>query len=469
MQRAVEPTGANDALGLMLQAARATCVRSGLGHLPRGLISLVLVPKGRWRYGDPGRHIASALGSSGARTVLAEMGVLQQTLIDHACSSIAAGDADAALVVGGEDGHRQLRARILGVEVAERPADGTPDEVWSPANPLVLRSEIDAGLGGMPIGYYAIIESALRSRSGRSPSEHALRLARRYSRLSEIAAANPAAWRRKRLTVSEAADASSMLAFPYTKMHAASWNVDQAGALLFCSLQRATELDLDPTSWIFPLASATSDHLTTLSEREDIARSPGAEFAAQRVLDVAGLVASDLEYVDLYSCFPAAMEMHAAALGLPEEVDWSVTGGMSFAGGPFNNYLIQAICRLAELLKHHRGARGLVSNVSGVLTKHGFSIYSSTPPGERYESLDVTAQTAASVRVHQVADRYEGSGKIQGATVFGGRAVALLDLDDGRRLMAHSDDRAAVACVEAEDPCGRSVEVAGASFSLRSA
>src|SRR5207248_2705508 len=117
-----------------------------------------------------------------------------------------------------------------------------------PSVDLVLRSEIDSGLGGMPVGYYAIIESALRAAEGRSVDEHRDDLAALYGRFSEIAAGNVHAWRQQAVPASFIRDASAknpMLAFPYTKLHNSSWNVDQATALLFCSAAKATEAGID--------------------------------------------------------------------------------------------------------------------------------------------------------------------------------------------------------------------------------
>ena len=51
------------------------------------------------------------------------------------------------------------------------------------------------------------------------------------------------------------------------------------------------------------------------------------------------------------SCFPLAVELYADALGLAETRDLTVTGGMPLAGGPYNNYVLQATCRAAELIR----------------------------------------------------------------------------------------------------------------------
>jgi acetyl-CoA C-acetyltransferase len=38
-------------------------------------------------------------------------------------------------------------------------------------------------------------------------------------------------------------------------------------------------------------------------------------------------------HVDLYSCFPSAVQIAAAEIGCPTQRDLTVTGGLTFAGG----------------------------------------------------------------------------------------------------------------------------------------
>jgi len=57
----------------------------------------ILVPKGIWKYSNPGGLLADALGAKQATTVLAELGILQQSLITRACQKISEGEADVVL------------------------------------------------------------------------------------------------------------------------------------------------------------------------------------------------------------------------------------------------------------------------------------------------------------------------------------------------------------------------------------
>ena len=94
----------------------------------------VFVPRGTWRYRDPGPDRRRARRRQRARSVIAELGVLQLTPFTRACLAIADGDLDVAIVVGGEAKYRDLRGRITGVEPAEtvQGDDVAPDESIAP-------------------------------------------------------------------------------------------------------------------------------------------------------------------------------------------------------------------------------------------------------------------------------------------------------------------------------------------------
>ena len=71
--------------------------------------------------------------------------------------------------------------------------------------------------------------------------------------------------------------------------------------------------------------------------RRDLHRWPAFALAAEALFETGRSVA-DVGPVDLYSCFPAAVQTGALELGLPLDRPLTVTGGMTFGGGPLNNY-----------------------------------------------------------------------------------------------------------------------------------
>jgi acetyl-CoA C-acetyltransferase len=460
-RRALEP------MDLMLQAVQAAGRDTGRDSALAGA-QWIAVPRGRWSYTNPAGAIARAVGATQATTVLTSVGVLQQTLVGAACSRIARGEAHTTLVAGSDAGYRLLRAQMAGEKAGEHSEQGVPDEFWQPKEELRHPVERRAGLQ-MPVGLYALMESAYRHVKGWSVQEHRDRLASLYAGFSRVAAGNPHAWLRRELSAEEIRDPSErnpMQAFPYTRFHCSSWNVDQASALLFCSAQRAEELGIPRSRWVYPLASTESNHMLAVSARERLSECVGARVASQAALAGAGLRMEEIDLVELYSCFPIAVETYAEALGLPGDRALTVTGGMSFAGGPYNNYQLQSTARAAELLREGRGRTALVSCVSGVLTKQAFGLWGVAAPREGFVHADVSDAVAAQAQARVVLDTYTGSARIVGCTVLHGRgkaprAVVLVDVPGGQRALATTEDAAWVARLQDEECIGRDVRVAG--------
>ena len=119
MQREEDFALAREPIDLMIEAVRRAGTAAGGLH-PLAAVQRIAVPKGRWRYRNPAGEIARSIGADAATSVLASVGVLQQSLVGDACSRIAAGEIDSALVVGADAGYRMLRAKIAGQRATER-------------------------------------------------------------------------------------------------------------------------------------------------------------------------------------------------------------------------------------------------------------------------------------------------------------------------------------------------------------
>lgn len=458
-------TQALEPLDLMIEAVRAAGEDCDAPALLAD-VELVSVPRGRWTYANPGRAIADAVGAKSAQSLLSTVGVLQQALVANACSRIANGEISSAIVTGADAGYRILRAKISGARAGERQQDDAPDIMLEPA--AELRHPAERAIGfAMPVGLYAIIDSALRAKSGITIDDHRDALAARLKRFSEIASANPRAWDRRVRDLADIRDESPrnpMQAFPYTRAHCSSWNVDQGAALLLCSLAKADELGIPQDRRIFPLASAEANHMVAVSERADLTEVTGARLAAEAVYNASGLGPADVDLVELYSCFPVAVEAFAQAAGLTGKTDLTITGGMPYAGGPYNNYFLQATARAVELLRARQGHTALLSCISGIMTKQAFAMWSCDPGTRPYANVNCTAEAAESQRTVEVLKSYSGTARVAGATVLHGRgeqprAVALVDTPQGARAFACSHDPALVERFETQEWVGQAVMV----------
>jgi len=347
--------------------------------------------------------------------------------------------------------------------------------VLRPSADILHPLELERGLP-MPVRQYAVMENALRRAEGLSLDAHRRELAELWAGFSRVAAANPYAWSPEPVGADEIASPGArnrMLAFPYTKLHNSQWNVDQAAGLVLCSLEVARAAGVPEERHVYLRAVVESNHMLPLVERAHLHRAPAAAIAGRRALDLAGLALEEVRHHELYSCFPAAVRIQARELGIDLREAPTVTGGMTFGGGPLNNFVLQAVARMAEVLRDDPGGHGMVTAVSGMLTKLGCSLWSTRPgpaPGFAYE--DVAEQVERETpRVKVVADHEGGAVVASYTVIFGGEApiqgVALCDLPDGRRTVATTTDPVAMRAMTTAELCDRRVRIrAGGALDL---
>jgi acetyl-CoA C-acetyltransferase len=475
-ERSEDPSHCPEAFRLMERAVRSAAADAGSDAL-LGLVDSISVPQGMWEYRNPGKLLADALGCPSARSILSDLGVLQLTLVSDACRAIAAGEQHVAVVTGGEAKFRELRAAITGRPVTST-ADGDappPDVHHTSSDPWASDLESRAGLAG-PVELFAIIESALRHADGLGIDEHRDRVAALYARFSEIAAANPHAWRREALPAQAIRDPSpknAMLAFPYTKRHSSQWNVNQAVAILVCSAARAADLGLPRERWIFPVAATQSRHVVPLAQQRRLHTHPGTVLCGERTLALGGVSPRELTAAELYSCFPAAIQSFARDLRLGDACPWTVTGAMPFAGGPYNDASLEGVARMVEVLRDGGGVRrvGLVANLSGIFGKQACALFSNVPDAAGYRFEDLTTAVAARDVPLPLNGDHVGPATIVGYTVVhaGGapsHAIAVCDTPAGERTVVRSDDPALLEAMMRAEFCGRTIRVAGARFTL---
>ena len=108
-----------------------------------------------------------------------------------------------------------------------------------------------------------------------------------------------------------------MISWPYTKLMNSNNMVDQGAALILTSVEAATRLGIPTDRWVFPYAGTDAHDTYSISERAELHRSPAIRIGGARALELAGLGIDDMDHVDLYSCFPSAVQVAATELGLP--------------------------------------------------------------------------------------------------------------------------------------------------------
>jgi acetyl-CoA C-acetyltransferase len=462
-RRCEDPSEAVEALDLMAEAAEQAADDAGARSL-LGRVSSVIVPKGMWGYGDPGRVLANRFRARDARTIGAEIGVLQTTLFARAAEEIANG-ADVVLVVGGEARHSAQQARRAGLDAPETvQGDVEPDVVLRPADDIVHPVEIARNLV-MPVHAYACMESRWRAEHGMTVDEHRRDLAELWHRFSRVAVENPDAWDRTEHTVDElVGSASNMTAFPYAKRHTSQWNVDQAAAILFCSAEAARAAGVPSDRFVFPHAVADSNHMVPVVARAEPHRSPQFGIAGRRALGLAAVGVDDVAHLELYSCFPIAVRVQCDEIGIEPDRRLTQTGGMAFAGGPLNSFVLQALARMVEVLRADPGSRALVTAVSGMITKQGASVWSTEPPADGFRFADVTGDAQVVTERRDVRPDATGDATVAACTVVHDRqgpvqSVAICECEDGARTVAATEDSSVMASMESDEWCGRRVHI----------
>ena len=407
----------------------------------------IRVPKGTWGYADPARLIGERVGALSARTHLADLGILQSTVVNGAARAIAAGEAEVVLVAGGEASNRARLARKQGREAAEiQQGDVSADVVVRPHAPVISAAEIDAGLV-VPAQQYALIDNALRQADGQSIEQHRAAIDALWDEFRGVGETNPDAWM--------VPGRDEMFAFPYEKRHCSQMNVDQAAGLVLVSAAVAAGAGVPSDQWVFPRYGWESNHMVPVTERAEMHRCPALSLARKAIrLD-------EIDHIDLYSCFPSAVRVQARELGLDDRHPLTVTGGMAFAGGPLNNYVLQSTVKMVELIREQPESLGLVTAVSGMLTKQGLTVWGGRPDPAGFRLDDLTDAAAAATETIPVVGA-GGPGRVASYTVVydrgePARAVILVDLDAGGRAIVTATEPETLHAMTTQELIGQRI------------
>ncbi|MCC5872838.1 MAG: acetyl-CoA acetyltransferase [Gammaproteobacteria bacterium] len=474
LQREPDFNVAAEPLDLMRDALQQAIDDCGSRALADSATS-VRVARGIWRYNDPAKVLAEDLGlPANVETGLSPYGGnMVQTLVNSSALDIQAGKHDVILIAGAECGYSRAKARKAGVRPNWREAPGTP-VVFGEEVPMVNDHEQARGLK-MPIQFYPMFENALRHSLGLSIDDHLIRISELWSRFSEVAAGNPNAWMRDAVPAEEIRTPSASnrpVSFPYPKLMNSNNSVDMGAALVLCSLAAARRMGVDEAKIVYLHSGADAHDTYYVSNRDNLYTSPAIRVGGRRVLELAGLTPADVAHCDFYSCFPVAVQIGAAEVGFDLERPLTVTGGLTFGGGPMNNYVMHSIARMAEVLRADPGSKGLVTANGGFLTKHAFGVYSTEPPAKGYQHQDVQAEVDTHP-TRELDETFADKAPVEAYTVMYGtkgpaEAYVSVITSEGKRAWGRSTDPDVMDAMTREEFCGRMVTLdgeGGASFS----
>jgi len=406
MERDVPLSRALPPMGIAARAA-AAALRDAGGDAPlAGLIDTLAVVRifpdsrnrprldpGFGRAGNPPAAVARRIGANPSRAIYGNIGGdTPQTLVNEIAGGIADGEIGLALLAGGEALATARAAARAGIALDWNETGGGALDDRDMGMALASPHELAHGVG-IPVQTYPLFENAFRAKLGHSLDRHLLHMGKVMAPFTRVAADNPYAFygqAREAAELARVGGENPYICLPYPKWINARDQVNQGAALLMTSVGRARELGVDPGKWIFLHGCAEAREKPLVGERVNYHSSPAIRANAEAAFAMAGKTMADMDFIDLYSCFPSAVEIACAELGLDtgDPRGLTVTGGLPFFGGPGNNYSMHAIATMVSLLRARPGGFGLVTANGGLLTKHATGIYSAVPFADRWRRPD---------------------------------------------------------------------------------
>ena len=407
--------------------------------------------------------IARDIGASPTRAIYAAVGGQSpQQLANEMAARIHAGEIECALVTGSEANKASKAARKHGVEIDWTDSSDLDVEDRGLGDMLLSRPEIKHGIVA-PAYFYALFENAMAARDGQTRSERRAEMSDLFAKFAAVAASNPLSqFDTKAFDAAFLATPSKAnypFADPFLKWHIAQDAVNQSGAFVIMSEDKADALGIAPEKRVYLHGSGeASDDF--ISERPTLDGSWAMETAITRALSQAGLSAADIGAFDLYSCFPCAVFSSMAVLGIDHKTETrplTLTGGLPFFGGPGNNYSMHGIVSMTEWLRAHPGQPGLVLANGGWMTKEAVGIWSTNAP-TNFSPVEPMAKPTEKVTLSDTAT----AGTIETYTVTYGKdgprhGIIFARTDTGERVIAAAAPEAMPRLLEEASPVGLSV------------
>jgi acetyl-CoA C-acetyltransferase len=203
-------------------------------------------------------------------------------------------------------------------------------------------------------------------------------------------------------------------------------------------------------------------------QRPDLTSPVGLKLATKYLLETAAKNNIKPTFYELYSCFPVAVQLFAKALNIPENIDKTITGGMPFAGGPLNNYMLHATAQVLMRIRDNNSEVGLITGVSGMMTKQALAIWGKNPAMD-FQSMDVTAEAEKLEVPVPMSDLKKGNATIIGCTTLyeklnSIKAVFYAEDSQGHRLVLTSNDQQIIKQVEEEECIGLKINFSNKQF-----
>ena len=296
----------------------------------------------------------TAAGISAQRLIYCDIGGQSpQAILSELAGDLQRGEIRAALIVGAEAIGTAKRARKANVKLDWSKRSNTPVDDRLAKFPILAKTEWHNGIVSMPLAY-GLIEKARAIRLGLGAKAYSHEMASLWASfaaksLTRDHAQYPKDWSADDLLAGDGGN--YQLTSNYRRWMVAQDGVDMAAAVIMTTAGTAHALGIRDEKMIW-LAGAADAYEPPLCQRLNISGSDALQYAMAASLDQAGVSARELGPVDIYSCFPCAVFAAVDTLGDPSRAlaDYTLTGGLSFFGGPGNGYSLHAIVAMAQAL-----------------------------------------------------------------------------------------------------------------------
>ena len=464
-------------LDLMVQALERALADTGASESARRVIDeMVAVGSFTWHPHDPALLVAERTGISARTRLTPTGGNIPQKLVHQTAQRILAGEVNVVAVVGSEAMHAASLARKAGHKPSwTMQGDDVPRPELVEEDRIPFTTEEYTNGLTQPVDVYPLFENARRARLGWSIAHQRERLGELWHNFSVVASKNPYAWMTSAPSADQIANPSSsnrMVSFPYTKLLVANLPVDMGAAYLIASYESAVAMGVSRDRMVFPHMGADATDHWFVSERPAFDASPAMSAIWDR-LQQFGARGDELAHIDLYSCFPTVVQTACDVLGRdafdPHSTP-TLTGGLTFGGGPGNNYVTHSIAAMVDRLREHPGDTGLVTALGWFSTKHAWGTYSTEPPAVDFQHASVQDVVDAQEKV--VVRQDDGPVTVESYTVVHGRdgeptrLVVAARHSDGTRVWSKSDDPATMNAAEMSELIGASAHIRSGVFYL---
>lgn len=284
-------------------------------------------------------------------------------LLNLATRLISSGWHDFLLIVGGDSIGSHRRTQF----------DDFVSAIRLLLKSIYSKRELEHGLN-FPSHSYAMYGIAHAAAHGYAITELQQSYAEMIADFSQVAAQYPPARMKEIVTPGEVLD-SPPVALPFTKLMCANPQIDQGNALVVMSHGRARSLGIDEDRLVYVHGGGDfSDHKSSEDER-DFTELRAARIAILQALAGAGIPVADVEkevqYFDIYSCFPSVVNAVSDILGtgFRDFRRFTVTGGLPRRGGAGSLYCMSALAALYDCIVK-KGGRGLAYGIGGLSTAH---------------------------------------------------------------------------------------------------